>query len=360
MKVLVLGAGNVGKAIAYDLSGDFEVWVGDKSKERLENIKEFASPIEVDASNMGELVEVMGKFDLIIGALPGRFGFKTLQAAIKVQKDLVDISFMPENPMILHEEAEDAGVTIIVDAGFAPGLSNVLLGKIYQELDILEEGVVRVGGLPKEPKPPLYYKITWSPYDLIEEYTRPARLVRDGELVEIDPLSEINEVRLKNFELEEFPSDGLRTLLETIKAKTLEERTLRWRGHLERMKVLRELGFFEKENIDFTLNVIAPLMQYESEDFSIMQVYGRGTKDGVTEEIEYMMYDEAKEFSSMARVTGFTAAVMARLVAEGTCTFGVIPPEIVGMRKDTFEYVVSELKKRGIHIEESRRIVKEV
>lgn len=352
MRVLVLGAGNVGKAIAYDLSQDFEVWVGDKNIEHLNKVRDFANPIKVDASNFNELVDIVKKFEIIVGALPGKFGFATLKAAIKAQKDLVDISFMPENPMELRDEAEKAQITVIVDAGFAPGLSNILLGRIYQEIDDFKEGMIRVGGLPKIAKPPLYYKITWSPYDLIEEYTRKARIIKNGQIVEVDPLEKIEKVKIKDFEFEEFISDGLRTLLENIRAEHLEERTLRWPGHLEKIKVLRELGFFKPENIDFTLKVIAPLMQYESKDFSIMEVYGRGTSNGKTKEIHYFLYDEAKEgFTSMARVTGFTAAVITRLLAEGSCIYGVIPPEILGMRSDTFTRIINELKERDITIE---------
>lgn len=356
MEVLVLGAGNVGKAIAYDLSKDFEVWVGDISKERLEAVKGFANPIKVNAGKFDELVNLMKKFDLIIGALPGRFGFKTLKAAIEAKRDLVDISFMPEDPMELREEAEKAQITIVVDAGFAPGLSNIFLGRIYQELDKLEEGIIRVGGLPKDPKPPLYYKITWSPYDLIEEYTREARVIKRGQVVKVDPLEKIESVKIKDFEFEEFVSDGLRTLLETIRAKTLEEKTLRWKGHLEKMKILRELGFFKPENINFTLKVISPLMQYESEDFSIMEVYGKGITGEKEKEIKYFLYDEARGgFTSMARVTGFTAAIIARLIAEQRCAFGVIPPEIFGMRDDTYNEIISGLKEREIVIERFER-----
>jgi saccharopine dehydrogenase-like NADP-dependent oxidoreductase len=185
MSILVLGAGNVGKAIAYDLSNDFEVWAGDRDLSRLEDVKTYANPIKVDASDFGSLVETIKGFDLVVGALPGRFGFRTLKAAIKAGVDIVDVSFMPENPLSLREDAVKANITAVVDAGFAPGLSNVFLGRIYQELNPLEEGIIRVGGLPKIPKPPLYYKITWSPYDLIEEYTRKARIVKDGEVVEV-------------------------------------------------------------------------------------------------------------------------------------------------------------------------------
>ena len=352
MKVLVLGAGNVGKAIAWDLRDEFEVHVGDISEERLREVSEFAVPVRVNAANFDELVETMRGFELVVGALPGRFGYQSVRAAIRAGVDMVDVSFMPENPLELREEAEKAGVTIIVDAGFAPGLSNILLGRIWNELDEMREGYIYVGGLPKEPRAPLYYRITWSPKDLIEEYTRPARVIRDGEITAVDPFEEIRTVEVGGFKFEAFLSDGLRTLLDNVRVERLEEWTLRWPGHLEKMKVLRELGFFRPEHVDKTLEVIVPLMTYESPDFSIMQVFGRGTMDGEPKEIGYFLYDEEKEgFTSMARVTGFTAAVIARIVAEHGCIFGVIPPEIMGMRIDTFTRITEELADRGITVE---------
>lgn len=346
-EVLVLGGGNVGRAIAWDLSRDFEVHVGDASTERFKSVRDFAEPLKIDASDFGELVRVMKGFDLVVGALPGRFGFSTVKAAIRAGVDLVDVSFMPENPAELHSEAEEARITVLFDAGFAPGLSNVLVGRIYQELEELEEAKIYVGGLPKNPRPPLYYRITWSPKDLIEEYVRPARVIREGEVRAVDPFESIERVRIKGMDFEAFLSDGLRSLLESVKAKRLEEWTLRWPGHLERMKVLRELGFFAPEHVDHTLKVISPLMQYESPDFSLMEVIGKGER-----EIRYLLYDEEKGgFTSMARVTGFTAAIIARMVVEGTCTFGVIPPEIIGMRADTYARLVRELRERDIRLE---------
>ncbi|HDZ36469.1 MAG TPA: saccharopine dehydrogenase family protein [Thermococcus sp.] len=352
MKVLVLGAGNVGRAIAWDLRDEFDVYVGDVSDERLKAVSEFATPLKVDASSFDSLVEAMEGFDLVVGALPGRFGYQSVKAAIKAGVDMVDVSFMPENPLELHNEAENAQVTVVFDAGFAPGLSHILLGRIWGEMERLKEGYIYVGGLPKEPRPPLYYRITWSPKDLIEEYTRPARVIRDGGVTAIDPFERIEKVSVGDFEFEAFVSDGLRSLLESVKAERLEEWTLRWPGHLEKMKVLRELGFFKPEHVDKTLEVITPLMTYESPDFSIMQVVGRGTLDGEEKEIGYLLYDEERDgFTSMARVTGFTAAIIARIVAEKGCTFGVIPPEILGMRRDTFKRIVEEITERKITLE---------
>ncbi|WP_010478715.1 saccharopine dehydrogenase family protein [Thermococcus zilligii] len=352
MKVLVLGAGNIGKAVAYDLRDEFDVYVADLSEERLDAVKDFATPIKLDASRFDELVETLRKFELAVGTLPGKLGYSTVKAAIKAGTDLVDVSFMPENPLELGDKAEEARVTVIFDAGFAPGLSHILMGRLWAEFDALEEGLIYVGGLPKHPRPPLYYRITWSPKDLIEEYVRRARLIRNGEVLGIDPLSEVRKVRIKDMEFEAFPSDGLRSLLLSVKAKKLEEWTLRWPGHLEKIKVLRELGFFEEKNLDFTLNVIAPLMTYESPDFSIMEVLAKGTLNGEKRAGRYIVYDEEKDgLSSMGRLTGFTASSVARIVSEGSCTYGVIPPEILGMRTDTFNRILGDLRDRGVMIE---------
>lgn len=344
MKVLVLGAGNVGRVIAWDLKDEFDVYVGDVSDEGLNAVSEFATPMKVDASRFDSLVEVMKGFELVVGALPGRFGYQSVKAAIKAGVDMVDVSFMPENPLELRDEAERAQVTAVFDAGFAPGLSHILMGRIWNELDDMREGYIYVGGLPKEPKPPLYYRITWSPKDLIEEYTRPARVIRSGKVTAVDPLSEIKTVEIEGYTFEAFPSDGLRSLLESVRVERLEEWTLRWPGHLEKMKVLRELGFFKSEHLDKTLEVITPLMTYESPDFSIMRVVGMEPD----RTISYTLFDEEREFTSMARVTGYTASAVARLVAEGSCIYGVIPPEILGMRIDTFKRILNDLAERGI------------
>ncbi|NPA47225.1 MAG: saccharopine dehydrogenase family protein [Thermococci archaeon] len=346
MKVLILGAGNVGKAIAWDLSDEFEVHVADMDAGRLKEVAEFADTIRLDASRFDKVVETMRGFELAIDALPGKFGLLMVKAAIKSGTDLVDVSFMPENPMEMSEDAEKAQVTVIFDAGFAPGLSHILMGRIWNELDDMKEGYIYVGGLPKEPRPPLYYRLTWSPRDLIEEYTRPARVIRNGEVRAVDPLSEIRTVEIEGFTFEAFPSDGLRSMLESVMVERLEEWTLRWPGHLERMKVLKELGFLKEEHVGKTLEVIRPLMTYDSPDFTILKVVGR--EEG--RELSYSLHDEEKEFTSMARVTGFTASAVARLVAENSCIFGVIPPEILGMRIDTFERIIRELKDRGITI----------
>ena len=341
MDVLILGAGNIGTVVAYDLARNFEVTVVDVNDRALESVKSFAEPLKFDVTKKERLQELMKKYELVVDTLPGKFGFYILKSAIEARTDIVDVSFMPENPLELTTEH----ITAVVDAGFAPGLSNIIMGHIYYQLGELDEALIRVGGLPKNPQPPLYYTSTWSPEDLLEEYTRSARIIKEGRIVNVDPLERINAVKLGGFEFEEFPSDGLRTLLYTIKAKNMEERTLRWKGHLEKIKMLKELGFLDEENRDFTLKILLSLMK-NGEDFCIMEVYGRKA----TKEMRYFLIDEAREFSSMARVTGYTAAAISRLVIENKIEKGIVAPELIGMEDELFRYVLETLKARHINI----------
>lgn len=348
MKVLVLGSGSVGTLVAHDLSKDFEVWVIDKDEARLKNVEKVASVLKLDLSRIEVLDEVLRGFDVIVNALPGFLGFGVLKKALVLGRDLVDVSFMPEDPLLLNNEAKQREVRVVVDAGFAPGLSNVLLGYIYGKLGALDEGVINVGGLPKEPRPPLYHQVLFSPQDLIEEYLRPARCIIGGKLTLKDPLEVVEEVRIKNFTFERFPTDGLRTLLSTIRAKNLIEYTLRWPGHLTRMKFLKELGFFRSEIIESTMKLVIPAMTYDSPDFSIMEIYGRSGE----KEMRFFMYDEYREgFSSMSRVTGYVTALITRLVLKNYVEPGINPPEYLGMKDAAFRFIVDEVIKRNIVLE---------
>jgi len=353
MKILILGAGVVGEAVTYDLARGHEVSVGDVSTENLKKVEGYAETFVLDIREEEEVLAKMKENDIVVGALPGDLGFKTIKLAIESGTDIVDVSFMPEDSLKLDEKAAKKGVTVLVDAGFGPGMSNVFAGRVAEEIDDLKSLKIWIGSLPQEPQPPLYYKLTWSPKDLIEEYTRPARIIVDGEKIEIDPLENIEEdIHIQNRRLEGFHSDGLRTLLDTIEVENMDEVTLRWAGHLDKIKVLRELDFFAAENLEHTLKVIKDKMCYDSPDFSVMDVIGKGIERGNEKMVKYHFYDEETEnFSSIARTTGFTTAVMTRLLIDHELNEGVIPPEGLGRDKEMFDYMVDELKKRGIKIE---------
>jgi len=348
VKVLVLGAGRVGSVVVEELSRDYDVTVADSSPEKLSRFGTVARTVLVDARDAAKLAGLVRGFDVVVDALPGSLGYRVLELCTRLKRDLVDVSFMPEDPLPLSREVEEAGVTVAVDAGFAPGLSNAFVGRAYAELGEIERAVINVGGIPKEPKPPLYHLVLFSPYDLIDEYLRPARLVRDYRVIEVDPLSVIERVRVGPFELERFPTDGLRTLLHTVRAREMGEYTLRWPGHLERMRVLKELGFFKPKNIAKTLEVILPLMQYDSPDISIMEVVVDSPSGGG----RLHLYDEATGGrTSMARVTGFVTSATARLLIEGKLPRGLNPPERLGADRELFGYVVEYLRARGVRVE---------
>ena len=348
--MLVLGAGHVGKLIARDLSQEHDVCVADANRDRLSAVGDFACTSVLDARDGEALRKEMRPHDIVVSALPGWLGFRAVRAAIGAGVNMVDISFMPEDPLSLHGDAVRSGVTVIPDAGVAPGLSNVLMGRMYSVLGPLDRALIRVGGLPLEVRPPLFHAALWSPADLMEEYTRPARIVVNGEIVEVDPLGEIFPLELPGFgPLEEFRSDGLRTLLHTVRARNMEERTVRHRGHLERMRVLREMGFLDREHIGHTLNVLAPHLRHGAErDILVMEVIGRrGDR-----EMRYFLLDRHSEGNTaMARTTGYTATAVARWLLRGNMDAGVVPPERLGMDENAYRFILDGLARRGVRVE---------
>ncbi len=348
MKILVLGGGNVGRAVVADLSEIHEIWVGDREPV---DVQGAAGKIELDASNHQTLKEEITHMDMVICALPSFLGYGILRTCIDAGTDVVDVSFSPKDPLPLDKAAKEAGVTVAVDAGFGPGLSNLFVGNISRELDSISECYIKIGGLPKYPKPPLYYESTWCTRDLIEEYTRDARIISERKITRKKPLESIGVAEVMGYQLEEFYSDGLRTLLHTVDAEIMEETTLRWPGHLDKVKVLDELGFFNEEHVDDTIEIIAPLMKNSGNDISMMTVVARGPIDGVDHTIYYELYDEARDgLSSMSRTTGFTTAAVARLVCDGRIPNGIMPLEFIGKDADMHDYIIHRLTDLGITI----------
>ena len=188
MKVLILGCGNIGSVAAEDLAksiSSIQVVVADKNETRAKDVAERiggsnVSWIQLDATNHSKLANALKDFNLVMGFLPGKLGYSLTKAGIDAGKDLVDVSYMPENPLALTDNAIKAGVTIVPDCGLAPGISNILVGHAAAKLDKVQTVHIMVGGLPEKPVPPLDYVITWSTENLIDEYMRIARIVKEG------------------------------------------------------------------------------------------------------------------------------------------------------------------------------------
>ena len=231
-RIVILGSGRVGRAIALDLSGQHEVAVIDTSRRALDHLKDArVKLINDDATNSGILAELAGDADLVINALPGHLGFAVLKNVIELGTPTVDISFFPEDPFELDELARDRGVVAVVDCGVAPGLSNMMLGSRYRQMEV-GSFACYVGGLPRVRTWPYQYKAPFSPIDVIEEYTRPARLVENGEVIVKEALSDLEHLEFDDIgTLEAFNTDGLRTLLKTVRIPNMKEKTLRYPGH---------------------------------------------------------------------------------------------------------------------------------
>jgi saccharopine dehydrogenase-like NADP-dependent oxidoreductase len=374
MRVVVLGAGLVGGAIAQDLSkgGEFEVTIVDSSQEALARLAGETGVVSVraDLSADGQVRRVVEGQDLVVGAVPGHMGFTTLRRVLECAKPVVDISFFPEDPFALDALAREKSVPAVVDCGIAPGCSNLILGRVETEFDSVERFLCLVGGLPVVRTWPWEYKAAFSPADVLEEYTRPARYVVAGRVVTVPALSEPELVEFPGLgTLEAFNTDGLRTLLSTVKAPFMQEKTMRYPGHIESIRVLRESGFFSTEQVevanvkvrplDLTSRLLFPLWHLAEgeEDLTAMRVSIEGVQAGVRVRRVFEMldrYDPATRTTSMARTTGYTCTAAVRLLASGLYRRpGISPPEYLGREPGCYEFVMTELARRGVMLRES-------
>lgn len=369
MKVIVLGVGRVGKAIVADLVEDplFEVTAADISP-----VPDKAAPADLpvrflyaDLSDPRKVKSLVADHDLVIDALPSSLGYQTCRAVIESGKLLIDIAFFSEDPWELDGLAKEKGITAIVDCGVAPGMSNILAGYVHSLLDETHHILIYVGGLPRIREWPYEYKAAFSPMDVIEEYIRPARYVENGVLVVRQALSDPELIYFPEVgTLEAFNTDGLRTLAKTMPVPNMKEKTLRYPGHIEKMAVLRDSGFFSKQPIkingqeikplDFTARLLFPLweMKEGDEDFTVMRIIVEGRKGSQHLRYTYSLfdcYDRDSKTTSMARTTGYTATVAARMLAKGLfTTTGIIPPEIIGKDPACVAFMLKELKARGV------------
>jgi lysine 6-dehydrogenase len=366
--IVVLGAGRVGSAIAADLSADYSVTAVDADASRLSGLAEQHSLLTTvaDLSDVSAVRQAIGAADLVVGAVPGFMGFQTAETVIRSGKHYVDISFFNEDPFRLDEAAKAAGVTAVVDCGVAPGLDNILLGYHHGRMRVTAFECL-VGGLPVKRHWPFEYKAPFSPIDVIAEYTRPARLVRDGRHVVLPALSEPELIDFPGVgQLEAFNTDGLRTLLHTLPVRDMAERTLRYPGHCELMRIFRETGFFREDPVDaggvsvrpldLTANLLFPHWKAgaDEEEFTLMRVTITGEKEGKPARAVYHLLDHndtVTHTSSMARTTGYTCTAVARLVVEGKYRrAGIIPPEYVGEDEGCFRFILGHLATRGIRL----------
>ena len=366
-KVVVLGAGLVGKAIAIDLAKTFEVTSVDINETALSALSsEGVKTIKADIGNATVLSALIQPFDLVVGAVPGFMGFETCKTVIEAKKNMVDISFFPEDSFLLDALAKENNVTIVTDCGVAPGMSNIILGYHNKQMKVNSYECL-VGGLPVVREWPYEYKAVFSPIDVIEEYTRPARYVQNGAIVVKEALSDAELIHFDEVgTLESWNSDGLRSLIKTMPhIPDMIEKTLRYPGCIEYLRVLRETGFFSYEEvevkglkirpIDLTAKLLFPKWKLKpgEEEYTIMRIRIAGEKNGEKKNIQYTVLDRTNKETgtiSMARTTGYTCTAAVHLLLNGKFNRkGICPPEYLGEDPGNFQYVLDYLKDRGVH-----------
>lgn len=377
-KIIVLGAGMVGSAMAIDMAKKHDVSLSDISQTVLDQVKRKYHALKIlklDVCDKSELQNIIKQYDLVICAVPGFLGFRTLKGIIEAGVNVVDISFFPENALELDVLAKEKNVTAIVDCGVAPGMGNLILGYHNKKMKLTDFECL-VGGLPKTRKWPFYYKAPFSPVDVIQEYTRPARYVENGKILVREPLTDCEYVEFEKVgTLEAFNTDGLRSIIYTMPhIPNMKEKTLRYSGHVEYVKVLKESGFFREERvevngvqispIDFTSKILIDEWKLgeNEEELTVMRVTLKGENaKGEKEEIIYNLHDEyctKTQTSSMARTTGYTATAVANLLLEGLfLEKGIFPPELLGNHERFFYYVLNYLEERKVYYKKSSRLI---
>jgi lysine 6-dehydrogenase len=364
-RVVVLGCGLVGSVIARDLArdADLEVTAVDASEQALARL---AGEVGVrtrraDLSARDEIHGAVREADAVVGAVPGFLGHRMLETVIGSGRPIADISFAPEDPLTLDAFARERGVTAVVDCGVSPGLSNFAVGRAAARMDAIDDVAIYVGGLPIRRGRPFDYAIVFSATDVIEEYTRPARVIENGAVVTRPALSEIETVEVPGVgAVEGFLTDGLRTILTTVRARNMREKTLRYPGHAAAMRSLREAGFFSSRPLGETtarawterLLFDAWKLEPGEEEFTYLKVSVAGTRGGRARRYTAELFDRTDTktgTTSMARTTGFPCAIVARLlVRREYADPGVRPLERMAESAAACEKLVAGLEERGV------------
>ncbi len=364
--IVILGVGLVGKAMAVDLQKKYHTIAVDINQDALKalNTDHGIETIHADISEEETLNKIIADCDIVIGSVPSHLGLEILRNVIRAGKNIVDISFFPEDPFQFDELAKENNVTAIVDCGVAPGMSNIILGYHNAQM-IVNNFECYVGGLPEDRVWPWEYKTVFPPIECIEEYLQPGRFIENSNLIVKEALSEPESIEFPRVGmLEGLSSDGLRTLIKTMDIPNMIEKTLRYPGITEYLRVLRDTGFFSYDEVPVGKNLIRPFdltaallfpkwkMQPGEADITAMRLTISGKENNKAKTYTYTLldrYDSETNTTSMARTTGYTCTAVADLILlEKYNRKGISPPEYIGEVGNNFEYVKEYLEARGI------------
>lgn len=379
MKILVLGAGRMGYGAVYDLVYNSpevtSVTVADFDLKKVEEVAELigkdkVATHQIDVSDYDSVVKLMSDHDAAISCVNYWYNAELSRAAIETKTNFCDLggnNYIVDEQLALDEQAKEAKINIIPDCGLAPGMVSILAMHGAKRFDEIEEIHIRVGGLPQEPKTLLEYQLVFSVEGLINEYIEVARVIRNGEISEVESMTEIESLEFEGFPpLEAFQtSGGTSTLPDTFlgKIKDLDYKTIRYQGHCEKFKTMIDLGLCSSEEILVDYQKIAPrkvlanlLTKYlpaDEPDYVLVRLDFVGKKDGETKKLRFDIVDKQDDetgLSAMMRTTSFPASIIAQMMAKGDVVMRGATPQENAIDSDKF---VAELEKRNIIIRES-------
>lgn len=363
--IVLIGFGNIGQAVAFDLiKSNIQPLVVDVDNEKL---KIASRKFGLETLNLNVLnpllIDKLKGFNVAVTALPGAIAYKVLNNLLNLGVNVVDVSYFPESPWTLDSIAREKNVVLIVDAGFAPGLTNILLGYFHSLYGGLSIGRVYVGGISLDSKAPLGLVLTWSVEDLVDEYIRPARAILNGFEAYLDPLSNIGEIEIPGVGVfEYFVSDGVRTMLKTFSgARELIEYTLRYKGHLEIMNSLKKIGLLSYDSLSIngfeikmnvlTAKILNKIMLRNIPDRVVMYIEAVSNSNVHRKFVMDLCYDFNLNITAMAKTTGFTQSSIAKMVIDGVIVEkGLLPPEFIGMNLRYFEMFKQLIDGKGLRI----------
>jgi lysine 6-dehydrogenase len=374
MRYIVIGAGMMGSAAAYDLATtnpNDEIIIADIDLQRAARTARAVGsnvvPLELDVNVQTDVLRAIEGTNAVVSAVSYSVNLQITKAAIQAGVHVCDLGGNDEvvrKQMLLDADARQKGVTVVPNCGLAPGLINILAMQGAKEFDELDSIHLRVGGLPQHPQPPLYYQIVFSAEGLINEYVEKAAVIRNGVLMHIDAMSDLEEVEFEEIgNLEAFStSGGISTLTELLhgRVKNLDYKTIRYKGHCEKFKTLLELGFATNEpilvggsmktNREFFTDLLSKKLDYNDTDLVAARATITGRKGNAEKVLVYEFvdyYDDATAMTAMMRTTSFPTSIIAQMLAHGLITTrGVVPPEVCVPG----EGMIEELGKRNVKV----------
>lgn len=373
---LVLGAGKMGTVLAKDLiesDSQNEVTLVDVNNDHLKQASGFIqserlSLLQKDVEEGSQMNEIFKGKDVALGALLHKHSLPLLETAVRQGVHFVDL--VGEGPLdrLKHDkEAKKRGICLISGLGVSPGITNICVGRGIHLLDEVERAMIYVGGNPVYPKPPLNYRIVYAVESLLDFYVRKVPILKNGEIQEVEPLSGLESISFPApfSEMECFYTDGLNSLLYTMKGKVrdeMAEKTIRHKGHAQQIRILKESGLFSREPIQVEDQQVIPRKVLEAvldsemklgdeEDVTLLRIIVEGQREGKPESHIFEMldrYDKEKGYTSMAKTTSFPASVAAQMIAAGRINQrGSFFPEDI-FHDELYKPLMDELEKRGV------------